>query len=112
MTSSKPKGEHSWTLDRSCVGGSRIKRRLRTGLPQAADRSHCGSSRAGKRPPRAIEVVQATTSHANSGSPCMPAVASQRSTARRMHALAATQAATAEGEKIRVRAFSSMKEKL
>ncbi|RRT81353.1 hypothetical protein B296_00004415, partial [Ensete ventricosum] len=37
-------------LGRSYVGSSRIKRRSRAGLPQAADRSRGGSSRAGKRP--------------------------------------------------------------
>ncbi|RWV87189.1 hypothetical protein GW17_00050845 [Ensete ventricosum] len=57
-------------LVRSCVGGSRIKRRPRAGLPQAADRSRGGSSRAGKRPPHVAKAA-----HANSGSLRMPATA-------------------------------------
>ncbi|RRT67766.1 hypothetical protein B296_00006855 [Ensete ventricosum] len=63
-------------LGRSRVGGSRIKRRPRASLPQAANRSCGGSSHAGKRTSRAIEVAQVATS------------ACQRSATRRTRALA------------------------
>ncbi|RWW26376.1 hypothetical protein GW17_00009232 [Ensete ventricosum] len=66
------------TLRRSRVGDSRIKRPPCVGLPQAADRSRGGSSRAGKQPPHATKVAQAATSHASNDSPRIPAVASQR----------------------------------
>ncbi|RRT59812.1 hypothetical protein B296_00021824 [Ensete ventricosum] len=56
------------TLGRSRVGDNRIKR-LRTGLPQAVDRSCGGSSRVGKRPLHATEAVQAVASHANNRVP-------------------------------------------
>ncbi|RWW00015.1 hypothetical protein GW17_00037046 [Ensete ventricosum] len=80
-------------LGRSCVGDSRIKWRPHAGLSQVADRSRGGSNRAGKQPSRVAEATQAAASHANSGSPHMPVAASQRSTARRTHALAVTLAA-------------------
>ncbi|RWW41513.1 hypothetical protein BHE74_00053001 [Ensete ventricosum] len=82
-------------LGRSRVSSSRIKRRPRAGLPQVADRSHGGSSCTGKRPLRAVEAAQAAASHASSGNPCMPAITSQRSVARRTRALAVAQAAVA-----------------
>ncbi|RWV91329.1 hypothetical protein GW17_00046390 [Ensete ventricosum] len=48
-----------------------------TGLPQAVDCNRGGSSRAGKQPPCAVEVVQAMTSHATGGSPRLPTVTYQ-----------------------------------